>query len=110
MNRLTTEEASLRVTSKLTERSQTTIPASVRDALKLKPGEHIEYALLPGGQVLMTRKEIESDEDPVIANFLSFLADDMQNNPSRIQPLGGDLMARARALTEGMDIDLDAPL
>jgi antitoxin PrlF len=34
-------DVSLRAESRLTERSQTTIPASIGDALHLKPGENI---------------------------------------------------------------------
>ncbi|WP_336851987.1 type II toxin-antitoxin system PrlF family antitoxin [Pseudescherichia vulneris] len=110
MNLLTQAGVSLRASSKLTARSQTTIPASVRDAMKLKPGEEIEYAVLPDGQVLMCRKNSAENEDPVIGSFLQFLENDMQENPGRIKPLRASLLARAESLTADMDIDLDAPL
>lgn len=46
---LDSASVSLRAESRLTERSQTTIPAVIRDALHLKPGEYINYTLLAGG-------------------------------------------------------------
>ena len=110
MHLLTTAGVSLRATSKLTARSQTTIPASVRDAMNLQPGENIEYAVLPGGQVLMTRQESVGEADPVIAVFLNFLAEDMRNNPANLKPLDHSLLARATSLTTDVDVDLDAPL
>ncbi|WP_312983740.1 type II toxin-antitoxin system PrlF family antitoxin [Atlantibacter sp.] len=100
----------LRASSKLTARSQTTIPASVRDAMNLKPGEEIEYAVLADGQVLMTRKEANAEDDPVMESFLSFLANDIQRNPSQIHALDTAFWADVDALTEGVDVDLDAPL
>ena len=33
------------------------IPAVIRDALHLKPGEYINYTLLAGGKVIMSRQE-----------------------------------------------------
>lgn len=110
MTVLTRVGVSLRASSRLTARSQTTIPASVRDAMHLQPGEEIEYAILSDGSVFISRKEQESEDDPVIDSFLSFLARDMQHHPERIQPLDASLFARAESLTDGMDIDLDAPL
>jgi PrlF antitoxin of toxin-antitoxin system YhaV/PrlF len=38
-------------------------------------------------------------EDPVIASFLSFLPQDMERAPSRIQPLDASLLARIEKLT-----------
>lgn len=110
MGTLTHTNISLRATSKLTARSQTTIPAAVRDAMNLQPGENIEYAVLPGGKVLITRQETVTDDDPVMASFLIFLAADMCNTPSNIKTLDRGLLTRITSLTEGMDVDLDAPL
>lgn len=110
MGTLTHTNISLRATSKLTARSQTTIPAAVRDAMNLQPGENIEYAVLPSGKVLITRQETVTDDDPVMASFLSFLAADMCNTPSNIKTLDRGLLTRITSLTEGMDVDLDAPL
>ncbi|MEQ4924422.1 type II toxin-antitoxin system PrlF family antitoxin [Proteus hauseri] len=109
MIHLNIEDVSLRAESRLTERSQTTIPAAIRDALHLKPGELIEYSLLPGGKVIMSRQEKEPD-DPVISEFLSFLQKDMEKNPQHIKPVPTALWEEVKELTAGVDVDLDAPL
>jgi len=101
---------SLRTESRLTERSQTTIPAAIRDALGLKPGEFIEYALLPGGKVIMSRQQQEPQDDPVVSQFLAFLENDMKKNPHHIQPATEDIWSGIEALTAGVEVDLDAPL
>ena len=65
--------AVLTTESKVTIRGQTTIPAPVREALKLKPGlDNIHYEILPGGQVFMCRLGDEQ-EDHTMNAFLRFL-------------------------------------
>lgn len=100
---------SLHAESRLTERSQTTIPAAIRDALSLKPGEYIEYTLTAEGQVIMSRQE-QDHSDPIVSDFLEFLENDMKNNPQNIQPIPVDLWDSIKVLTKGIEVDLDAPL
>lgn len=106
---LNSAEVSLRAESRLTERSQTTIPAVIRDALHLKPGEYIHYTLLAGGKVIMSRQNEEKD-DPVISQFLTFLENDMKKNPQKIAPVPTMFWESMKALTVGVNVDLDAPL
>ncbi|EDQ2186845.1 type II toxin-antitoxin system PrlF family antitoxin [Salmonella enterica] len=106
---LNSAEVSLRAESRLTERSQTTIPAVIRDALHLKPGEYIHYTLLAGGKVIMSRQNEEQD-DPVISQFLTFLENDMKKNPQKITPVPTIFRESMKALTAGVNVDLDAPL
>ena len=81
--------AVLTTESKVTIRGQTTIPAPVREALKLKPGQDsIHYEILPGGQVFMCRLGDEQ-EDHTMNAFLRFLDADIQNNPQKTRPLRG---------------------
>lgn len=96
--------------SKLTGRSQTTIPAAICEALQLKPGEYIRYELRPDGQVLLSRQDDEEALDPGIASFLHFIQTDMQQNPQRLCPLAAEKLARARELTAGMDLRLDTEI
>lgn len=56
--------------STLTDRYQTTVPASVRRALKLKRRDRIHYMIRPDGEVVLTRGRDESSQDPVMASFL----------------------------------------
>jgi AbrB family looped-hinge helix DNA binding protein len=39
------------LSSIITDKGQTTIPKQVRELLKLKPGDRIEYIVEPGGRV-----------------------------------------------------------
>ena len=100
-------EAALEVDSKLTARSQTTIPAPGREALQLTPGkDRIHYEILPGGKVVMSRLA-EDEEDPIINAFLAFLAKDMEENPSRLQPLNMNTFEQGRSLIAGMTVNTD---
>ncbi len=59
--------AVLTTESKVTIRGQTTIPAPVREALKLKPGQDsIHYEILPGGQVFMCRLGDEQEDHSLL--------------------------------------------
>ena len=51
------------ITSKLTSKAQTTIPQSVRSALKLTEGDEIAYSI-EGEVVVMSRLPSEAVEDP----------------------------------------------
>jgi antitoxin PrlF len=97
------------VTSKLTERSQTTLPAAVRTVLGLEPGERIGY-LIEGNSVRIINADQEEHDDPAIARFLEFLGQDLNTHPERLEALPADLIARARALTQHVTIDHDAPI
>ncbi|HHA1396900.1 TPA: type II toxin-antitoxin system PrlF family antitoxin [Enterobacter hormaechei subsp. xiangfangensis] len=110
MQKHSTAEIALKAESRLTERSQTTIPASIRDALHLKPGEYLQYSLMPGGVVMLSRADEETEDDPAIEGFLSFLERDMRENPQNIRPLNANLLTRGLELTAGMDIDIDAEI
>ena len=106
---LNSADVSLRAESRLTERSQTTIPAAIRDALHLKPGESINYTLLAGGKVIMSKKDEEQD-DPVVPQFLAFLENDMKKNPQNIVPVSASFWNDIKALTSGVEVNLDEPL
>lgn len=101
--------ATLEIDSTLTDRYQTTVPESVRRALKLRKRDKIHYSILSDGAVLLTRAGEQSD-DPVLGQFLTFLAQDMTNNPQRIQALDAGLVNRIQSLVGEVTVDLDAPL
>jgi antitoxin PrlF len=101
--------ASVDIESTLTDRYQTTIPESVRRALKLGKRDKIHYAIRPGGEVLLSRAPVD-DDDPVLGEFLEFLAQDIAMHPERVRALDGSLVKRIRALVGDADLDLDAPL
>ena len=96
--------AVLTTESKVTIRGQTTIPAPVREALKLKPGQDsIHYEILPGGQVFMCRLGDEQ-EDHTMNAFLRFLDADIQNNPQKTRPFD---IQHGKKLVAGMDVNID---
>jgi antitoxin PrlF len=51
------------ITSKLTTKAQTTIPQSVRSALKLKPGDELSYEIR-GNRAILTKARRRSGDDP----------------------------------------------
>ncbi|MEE9355647.1 MAG: type II toxin-antitoxin system PrlF family antitoxin [Methylococcaceae bacterium] len=103
------ETLPLSVESTLTDRYQTTIPDTVRKALNLEKKDKISYAIQADGRVLIARSDQQQD-DPVLEKFLHFLALDMSHRPQHVQAVNADLLSRAQALIEDMEVDLDAPL
>ena len=93
----------------LTSRYQSTIPSEVRKALHLNKGEKVRYTIADNGDVKLSRAT-ESDNDPVIDAFLSFLANDMEKNPERLEAVSFELINRIDSLVGHIDVDLDAPL
>jgi antitoxin PrlF len=96
-------------TSKLTERSQTTLPRAVRTVLGLDAGARIGY-VIEGSSVRLVNASALENEDPVLEKFLAFLGRDMAEHPERVTVFPESLLRRARAATEGVAIDHDAPL
>ncbi len=97
----------LQAASTLTNRYQTTIPEPIRELLHLNKRDKITYTVENDGKVLISRA---TEDDPVLEEFLNFLAMDIKNNPTHVQSFDQALIDRARDLTSGMEIDLDASL
>lgn len=95
--------------STLTDRYQTTVPDAVRKALHLGKRDKLRYTVQPDGNVLLTRAD-DAVTDPALEAFLDFLARDMTQHPERLQGLAPALVQRVQALTEGVAVDLEAPL
>ena len=102
--------ATLEVESTLTDRYQTTVPETVRRALRLGKRDKIQYTIRPGGEVVLTRVEVTAVDDPVLGQFLGFLARDIASHPERLQAVDSTFVQRIQSLTGGIEIDLDAPL
>jgi antitoxin PrlF len=101
--------STLEVESTLTDRYQTTVPETVRRALRLSKRDKIHYTIRPTGEVVLTRAET-SEDDSVLGQFLSFLARDIASHPERLQAVDASLVARIHALAGDIEVDLDAPL
>lgn len=102
--------AILEAESTLTDRYQTTVPESVRRALQLGKRDKIRYSIRPDGAVVLTRAAAIEADDPVLQQFLGFLAGDIVRHPERLQSLDADLVRRVRSLVSGVEIDLEATL
>lgn len=102
-------QMALEAESTLTDRFQTTVPGPVRQALHLGKKDKIKYVIQSDGSVLMQRAET-IDTDPVLDQFLSFLAVDMQRHPEKLQPLTASMRQSVASLVADVGFDLDAQL
>ena len=102
--------AILEAESTLTERYQTTVPESVRRALRLGKRDKIRFTIRPDGDVVLTRAVGTTSEDPVMAGFLNFLAHDMSTHPERLVSMDSELVQRLQALVGDVEVNLDAAL
>lgn len=102
--------ATLEVESTLTDRYQTTVPETVRRALRLGKRDKIHYTIRPGGDVVLSRVEIAGEDDPVLRHFLGFLSRDIANHPELLQGVDAGLAQHIHTLVGGLEVDLDAVL
>jgi antitoxin PrlF len=99
----------LQTQSTLTDRYQTTIPDAVRKALHLNKRDKILYSVQPDGQVLLSKIE-ENQDDPIIENFLDFIAEDIRKNPQHLTSMNQKLFNRIESLVDGVEFDLNEML
>lgn len=102
--------ATLDVESTLTDRYQTTVPETVRRALRLGKRDKIRYTIRPSGEVVLTRAEASEGDDPVLGQFLGFLARDLASHPERLRAVDAGLVQRLQSLVGGIEVNLDAAL
>lgn len=102
-------ELSLYSDSTLTNRYQTTIPEMVRKALRLKKRDKIRYILQSDGSVKISRI-VQDENDPVLTQFLTFLANDISQNPKNVSAVNTELVERILPLVSDIEVDLDSPL
>ena len=102
--------ATLEAESTLTDRYQTTVPETVRRALRLGKRDKIHYSIRPGGEVVLTRADTVEGDDPVLGQFLGFLARDIASHPERLQAVDAGLVQRLRTLVGDVEVDLDVVL
>lgn len=98
------------IESTLTDRYQTTVPETVRRALRLGKRDKIHYSVRPNGEVVMTRAGPSASDDPVLGQFLGFLARDLASHPERLLAVDTALIQRLRSLVGDVEVELDAAL
>lgn len=108
--KIMTKPTVIETESTLTDRYQTTIPASVRNALGLSKKDKICYAIHQDGTVTIAKNKAGEEEDPVLVKFLDFIATDIQTSPQNIQAIDSNLKKRVDSLVAGVEVNLDQPL
>lgn len=99
--------ATFEVKSTLTDRYHTTVPETVRRALKLGKRDKTHYTIRPSGGVVLARVGASDSDDPVLGQFLGFLAADITRHPERLQSVDVGLVQRLQSLVADVDVDLD---
>jgi len=94
--------------STITGKGQTTVPKAVRQALGVDYGGSIAFRVDEHG-VTIRRAEAEH-EDPALDRFLTLLAKDFERRPEAIAPIRAALEERMARATEGVEVDIDAPI
>ena len=97
------------IASKITARSQTTLPPGVRKVLGVGPGDRLGY-VIEGFDVRLVNLEEHAHADPTLAPFLALLSRDIAEHPERLRGFPRELVTRMRRLTAKIRIDHDAPL
>src|ERR1041384_5038935 len=92
--------------STLTAKGQTTVPKAVRQALGIRAGDRIAFRVEDGGKVSLARDEAPEELSAVEA-FLAFLSNDIKRRPQAVEPMPNEAVRRMRALTDGVEVDLD---
>jgi antitoxin PrlF len=100
----------LEAESTLTDRYQTTVPETVRRALRLGKRDKIHYSIRAGGEVVLSRSQSVEGDDPVLGEFLSFLARNIANHPERLQAVDAILEQRIDSLVGSVEVDLEGRL
>jgi antitoxin PrlF len=97
--------------SKVTARSQTTLPNGVRKALSIQPGEDTIEWEIRGNEAVVRRADAAPEhEDPALTPFLRLLERDIMEHPERLGGMPADLFDRWMEVTEEVDGDLDEPI
>lgn len=94
--------------SKVSRRSRTTVPAAVRKALSLQPGDHLTWEV-QGEEVIVRRAGAltEEEDDPALEPFLRLLAHDIEAHPERLRGMPEELYQGLMAITAGVEVDPD---
>lgn len=92
--------------TKVNRRWRTTVPAAVREALNLTPGDRLFWEIR-GEEAIIRRAGAvkEEDDDPALEPFLRLLANDIEAHPERLRGIPRDLYQRVMAITAGVEVD-----
>jgi antitoxin PrlF len=94
--------------STVTAKGQTTVPATVRNALGVGYGDRVRW-VLRGREVVVVPAQAKEHEDPALNGLLGLIERDIASGRN-ISGLPGDLLAAMREAVRDIPIDLDGPL
>lgn len=95
---------SIETVATITTKGQITVPKSIRQALGVDAGDKIKFHLMDD-QVVVTRINEESHEDPAIKGFLLLLEKDIQSG-RHVTTLPEALAVKMQAATDrSRDLD-----
>lgn len=75
---------------------------------EFKQAAEVKADIIGRGKMLISvvdSPEAEDECDPIVGAFLSFLEKDMSENPAAISSVNAETIARAKALTAGVNVD-----
>lgn len=91
--------------SKITSKSQLTLPKTVRTALGVAAGDTVRFVMKDNSIVVESASE-ELPEDPALAAFL----DTLEGSIHTASDLPVEMMEVMKALTADIEFDLDEPI
>jgi len=103
-------QSALELESSLTDRYQTTVPAAVRKALKLGKRDKLRFSVQPDGAVLLSRIDPKESTDPILGQFLNFLAKDISAHPQKLHSPDTAWLKHVKSLVKSVKIDIHEPL
>jgi antitoxin PrlF len=94
--------------SKVTARSQTTLPNGVRKALSIHPGRDTLEWEIRGDEAVVRRAEAgPGGDDPALVPFLRLLERDITEHPERLRGIPAELFDRWIEVTGAGEVDPD---
>ena len=92
------------------DRYQTTVPETVRRAIKLGKRDKIDYSIRPDGEQVVTWFAHVETDGPLLGKFPGVLAQDIAKHADRLQLIDTNPIQRIQQLVGNFNCYLDAPL
>jgi antitoxin PrlF len=92
--------------TKVSRRWRTTVPAAVRKALDLAPGDPLVWEIQGEAAIVRRPGAVAAEEDdPALEPFLRLLANDIEAHPERLRGMPEVLYRRWMAVTADVEVD-----
>jgi antitoxin PrlF len=81
----------------------------MRNVMNLSKKDKLVYSANSDGKAVISKLAI-CEDGPVLNNFLSFLAKDIENSPQSLVPMTVEKFMQISSLVEDIKIDLETPV